>query len=434
MEEAQAAPMIEIHNFDEFVLFSNLGEDIFQFDFKPMNKAIVIKCHNTNVKNNNNEVYIYNLSKDEIIKVFDDYSYFIDELKANAGDSLKLQKLNNSLFLTILLGQNNQVKILTLPLQIFNEEDEIEECDINNLQDIIKIIKKLLQENKSLKKQINTLLKIFEDYNAKMELNFEYNSLYSKAFKLDLIYQKLPSKDIIQNKLDFSLINQGIQRLFQKNIFKFELKYKSENLKFECEKFYEKLNNSEYKILMILTQDKRRFGAFFKRNVENQKIDKNEINNLDDTDMDIVPQYTNVNQINQNAIYPRKAQKNYISTNSINYRINNYQTNIYQNYYNFNNRNVRVQGDTIDDPTDSRIIFDSSKSERDYYVFSLDSSQIFYSNNYFIKIIPSFSIGLTRLTRLNREILFGIENSSRCMLSGSPEFDILEIELYSIQY
>ena len=118
-----------------------------------------------------------------------------------------------------------------------------------------------------MKKKLDTVQKNFEDYKAKMELNFLYNSFDSEAYKLEDLYNNLPSKHILQNKSDFCLINKGIQHLFQKSIVFFECIYKSENLKFEYEKFYEMFQNSEYSILIILTQDNRRFGSFFKRNV-----------------------------------------------------------------------------------------------------------------------------------------------------------------------
>ena len=77
-------------------------------------------------------------------------------------------------------------------------------------------------------------------------------------------------------------------------------------------------------------------------------------------------------------------------------------------------------------------IFNSFSREKDHFVFSLDSSEIFYSyNNLEGNIIPSFSI------ELNEGILFGKENPSNSMgykLNGTPKFNIMEIELYSIKY
>ena len=268
--------------FNGIVLHQN---DIYQVDFTSVNKAIMIKCYNTDDKNKKNEVYSYKLTEDEIIKTCGDYSTFINKLKVNASGILGIKKFNNSLLLTIFSDEEKTKKLFILSLKKFNEEDEIDEHNINNLQEAIKIIKYLIKENKKLKKD-------FEDYKEKMDLNFLYNSFDSGAYKLDAIYNNLSSKDIIQNKHDFCLINQGIQHLFKKNIVVFESIYKSENLKFNDKIFDEMFQNSEYSILIILTQDKRRFGAFFKRNdKKGNNINNNVmgINNLNGPQMNIPP-------------------------------------------------------------------------------------------------------------------------------------------------
>jgi hypothetical protein len=218
-----------------------------------------------------------------------------------------------------------------------------------------------------------------------MNLNFLYNSFDSEAYKLENIYNNLSSKDIIQNEFDFCLINQGIQHLFKKSIVNFECIYKAENLKFNDKKFDEMFKNSEYSIIIISTQDNdRRFGAFFKRNFEKD----NNVNNM-----------------------------------GIN-NLNNQQMNIFNQGMPINNNN--------NNPNLIKIIFNSSSSEKDYYVFSFDSSQIFYSNNNIRNnIIPSFSI------ELNNRILKVKENPLKSMgykLSGAPESNILTIELYSVQF
>ena len=220
-----------------------------------------------------------------------------------------------------------------------------------------------------------------------MDLNFLYNSFDSGAYKLDAIYNNLSSKDIIQNKHDFCLINQGIQHLFKKNIVVFESIYKSENLKFNDKIFDEMFQNSEYSILIILTQDKRRFGAFFKRNDKKGNIINNNvmgINNLNGPQMNMPPD------------------------------------NLCMQMNNINNFNV------------TKVIFNSSLSEKNYYVFSFDSDEIFYSNNNLgNNIIPSFSI------ELSGRILIVKENPLKrigYMLNGTQQSNIMEIELYSIQY
>ena len=398
MEDAPT-PLNNDGKLEEFFGFVPYQDDIYQVDFKIMNKAIMIKCHNTNDRNNHNEEYSYKLTEDEIIKVCGNYSIFISKLKENASEYLELEKLNNSFSLKILLGKHIQTQSLILPLKVFNEEDVIDEDNINNLQDAIKVIK-------LMKKKLDTVQKNFEDYKAKMELNFLYNSFDSEAYKLEDLYNNLPSKHILQNKSDFCLINKGIQHLFQKSIVFFECIYKSENLKFEYEKFYEMFQNSEYSILIILTQDNKRFGSFFKRNVKNDNNDNIEINNLNNQ------QYPN-----NMGIYNLNKKQRIKMNKSHNY---------------FGQGNPFVQNNNINNPNDTNIIFNSYLSEKDYYVFSLDSSEIFYSNNNLgNNIIPSFSIELSGRILIVKENPL---NSIGFMLNGTQKSNFMEIELYSIQY
>ena len=171
--------------------------------------------------------------------------------------------------------------------------------------------------------------------------------------------------------------------------------------------------NSEYSIIIISTQDNdRRFGAFFKRNFEKDKnVNNTGINNLNNQQMNV---------FNKGMIMGNYPPGNYPPGNVQN------QNKIFgmgnQNYQINNNNN----------PNLIKIIFNSSSSEKDYYVFSFDSSQIFYSNNNIRNnIIPSFSI------ELNNRILKVKENPFNFMeykLSGAPESNILTIELYSVQF
>ena len=378
MEEAPT-PNINNNKSEKFSGIALHQDDIYQVDFITVNKAIMIKCYNTD-DNNKIDIYSYKLTEDEIIKTCGDYSTFINKLKANASGILGIEKFNNSLLLTIFSDEEKTKKLFILPLKKFNEEDEIDEHNINNLQEAIKIIKYLIKENKKLKKD-------FEDYKEKMDLNFLYNSFDSGAYKLDAIYNNLSSKDIIQNKHDFCLINQGIQHLFKKNIVVFESIYKSENLKFNDKIFDEMFQNSEYSILIILTQDKRRFGAFFKRNdKKGNNINNNVmgINNLNGPQMNMPP------------------------------------GNLCMQMNNINNFNV------------TKVIFNSSLSAKNYYVFSFDSGEIFYSNNNLgNNIIPSFSIELSGRILIVKEKPL---KSIGYMLNGTQQSNIMEIELYSIQY
>ena len=79
----------------------------------------------------------------------------------------------------------------------------------------------------------------------------------------------------------------------------------------------------------------------------------------------------------------------------------------------------------------TKIAFNSASSEKEYFVFSFDSSKIFYSNhNCGNNIIPSFNINL------EEEILKGYENpiGDAYELAGISKFNIIRVELYSIQF
>ena len=411
MEEAPT-PNINTNKSEKFSGIALHQDDIYQVDFITVNKAIMIKCYNTD-DNNKNDIYSYKLTEDEIIKTCGDYSTFINKLKANASGILGIEKFNNSLLLTIFSDEEKTKKLFILSLKKFNEEDEIDEDNINNLQEAIKIIKYLIKENKKLKKD-------FEDYKEKMDLNFLYNSFDSGAYKLDAIYNNLSSKDIIQNKHDFCLINQGIQHLFKKNIVVFESIYKSENLKFNDKIFDEMFQNSEYSILIILTQDKRRFGAFFKRNdKKGNNINNNVmgINNLNGQQMNMPPGNLYMQMNNQG----NNINNNGMGINNLNGpQMNMSPGNLSMKMNNINNFNV------------TKVIFNSSLSAKNYYVFSFDSGEIFYSNNNLgNNIIPSFSI------ELSGRILIVKENpltSIGYKLNGTQQSNIMEIELYTIQY
>ena len=89
------------------------------------------------------------------------------------------------------------------------------------------------------------------------------------------------------------------------------------------------------------------------------------------------------------------------------------------------------QGNQTTQMNNARIVFNSSKSDEEYFVFSLDSSQLFYSNNYlYHNMIPSFYINL------EEDILKGYENLflNDFKLAGTQKFNIIKLELYSIQF
>ena len=241
---------------------------LYQVNFKQEGKRIMVECSNIYKDDEN---YSYNLMEKEIIQYFGDITNFMDKIDDADNIELKPEKENGVLLLKIIFFDKNMRKeILNLEMKEFKEQEKITiDEDINSLEDAIKAIKLLREENKNIKKKLDTVEQNFNSYKKKMNLNFLYNSFDPFAYKLDDIYNALSSKDIIQNRRDFYLINQGIQHLFKNNIAFFECIYKSNNLNFEWEKFNKKCNNSIYSILIILTQDGERFGAFLNNKVEN---------------------------------------------------------------------------------------------------------------------------------------------------------------------
>ena len=332
---------------------------LYQVNFKHEGKGIIVECSNIYKED---EKYSYKLKEKEIIPFFGDITNFMNKIDDADNIEIKPEKENDVLLLKIIfLNKNMEKEILRLEMKEFKEEERItfDDEDINNLSDAIKAIKLLREENKNIKKKLDTVEKNFEEYKKKMELNFLYNSFDPFAYKLDDIYNSLSSKDIIQNQRDFYLINQGIHNLSKKNIVFFECIYKSNNLNFELEKFNKQCNNSIYSILIILTQDGERFGAFLKNKDGN------------------------------------------------------------------NNKNTNPP----------HIVFKSFSNEKVHFVFSLDNSQIYYShNNNGQNAIPRFII------YLEKRSLQGLEkpyqnslNINEYKLAKIPNFNIMELELYSIE-
>lgn len=205
---------------------------LYQVNFKQEGKRIMVECSNIYKDDEN---YSYNLMEKEIIQYFGDITNFMNKIDDADNIELKPEKENGVLLLKIIFFDKNMRKeILNLEMKEFKEQEKITiDEDINSLEDAIKAIKLLREENKNIKKKLDTVEQNFNAYKKKMNLNFLYNSFDPFAYKLDDIYNALSSKDIIQNRRDFYLINQGIQHLFKNNIAFFECIYKSNNLNFE---------------------------------------------------------------------------------------------------------------------------------------------------------------------------------------------------------
>ena len=299
--------------------------------------------------------------------------------------------------------------------QICNANDEEEELDenINKLEEAIKAIHILVEENKNIKQRLTKVEKDFKEYKEKMELTFKYNSFDMNAYKLDEIYKQLSSKKIIKDPSEFNLINQGVQQLFRKNIVYFELVYGAPNLDFELDEFKKLFNQFEYLIILLLTQDNRRFGIFFKNQQKTVNVNPNNIN------------INNIQVMNNPQMQNNLIQKNF-------FKHHNYYKGSKPGNFNpfFNNQGMnmrpmmQVQGNL-----NSTSVF-SSNNYIEYYIFSLDNYRLYFYNNNNNQLIPNFSISLTE------GILYGNESpiNYEYKLSGKAKFNIKEIELYSIQY
>ena len=348
------------------------GEELYEIDFLKKTDKILIKCHDTSSENEIS--YSYKLTIEEIRKTTSCYSitHFFNKIQEFI-DSLKIEKMGNFFLLHILLDRNNK-QFKTFKLEEGYEDEELEE-NINNLGDAIKVIKILIKENKILKNKLNSLENEFMEYKNKMALNFSYNSLDINSFKLDNVYKTLSCRDIIKNRDEFGLINSGFQHLFKKNIIAFECIFKSLNNEYNYYEFSNIFKDYKFLVIVILTKDKKRFGAFF----ENFSNGNNNNNNYN-------------NQMNMGA-------------------------------YQANNQNYSIN-------TPNANIFISTSILNDYFVFSLDELKIFYGNNQNGNI-PQFSI----LYDENRQSLFGQESQINNLykLSGKQQFNIRDFELYNVE-
>ena len=388
------------------------GEDLYEIDFLKRNDKIFIKSHNTNSES---EIfYSYKLTTEEIKKTTSCYSttHFITQIKQFI-DSLKIEKKGNSFLLHMQLDKNKK-EIKTVKLEEGSEEEELER-DINNLEDAIKVIKILVKENEILKNKLNFLTNEFMEYKNKMGLNFTYNSLDINTYKLDNIYKTLSCRDIIQNRDEFGLINNGFQHIFKKNIIDFECIFKSINNEYNYQEFSNIFNECKYLVIVILTKDNRRFGAFYENCNNNNNNQINEINN----NYQVVNQnYNNViPQIKQGIFEVRlSGRKGYRKRVGYNFQRNN-NVLMNQNY----NYSINSLNETI---------FKSSSLVNDYFVFSLNELNIYYCNNQENRNSVQFSI----FYDTNRQCLFGqeISNNNLFKLSGKQEFNIKEFELYNV--
>ena len=447
----------EENNIQAFVYEDS--ENLYAVDFLKNNDYIVIKCSHTSI--DIDIKYSYKLYEDEIKKTTSckSISNFLSKI-GKFKNEMKIEKTENFILLHILLD-NYKKEIKTVKLEEGYEEEEELDGKINNLEDAIKMIKILIQENKKLKNKLKSIENKFKEYKNKMELNFAYNSLDINSYKLDNIFKTLPCKDIIQNRDEFGLINLGFQHLFKKNIIFFECIYKSIKKEYDCMELKNMLNTHQFLVIVILTKDKKRFGAFFENDINNEmnnmnnvnnnmnNVNNNNINNVNMNNMN------NVNMNNMNIMNMNNINKVNVNNNNIN-KNNNIFDNILDNILdnmNMNNNmilnntkyNMNMNNNMNNNNMNSmnignspeETIFNSSLCLKDYFVFSLDNLQIFYSNNQENKVIPNFFI----LYDINRQSLYGREfqnnqnmNINQYKLSNKQEFNVKDFELYNVEF
>ena len=394
--------------------------EIYQIDFIIKEKEILIKFYNTS--DNSNKNYSYELTLNEIKSStpFNNLRTFLSKINR---DNCRIIKKDDDIELEVKFNQKN---ILTLKL--------VEEI---NLKDVIKELQILKKENKWLKEKVQSLENENTIYQKKMALNYFYNSFDINAYKLEDVFQTLNST-IIRNREDLGLINQGIKHLFNKNIVSFLIKYRSNNEEPDITNIKNQFDNLEYFLIVILTKDRKRFGAF--------GHNKNQINNQ---------QYFYMDNMNNNNMYNNNMNMNNNGNNRAMNNGNNMMNQFgIQKNNGFNNNNMGNNNNMMNkyqNVADNNI-FNSISSFNEYYTFSLDNSKIYYSDQENINNFPNFSI----IYDFNRQCLYGNEtnnnNSSNLVqsyqtinfgtqnnfnnsfkLSGKAQFNVNCFELYEVQ-
>ena len=403
-------------------IFLELGSgDLYQIDFTLLNREIQIKCKNTSINSANS--YSYEITSDDLKFIAYRDIRKIYQLINNDNCIIK-RNYNNNIELKIEFDRKNIVNLILEK----NQSDQI-----HSFEDLKK-------EFKLLYKKVNLL----EKENEKLRLNCLYNSFNMNSYKLENIFYYLKS-DIIKERGDLGLINQGIYNLFNKNIISFDLIYKSDE-DINIQNFQEIYNRLEYSLIVVLTKDKKRFGAF-NNNKRNFNIGKNVLNNIS-IGLNMMNNNMNNNMINNN--------NNFRNNNMINNNIfmNNNMIKNNKNYMNNNminnnkNKPMNIGINNNKNQPNKDVIFNSSVCSNKYFVFSIDDSKIYYSedNNYNFSVLYDF----------NRQCLYGneINNTSNNInlaqsyqtiainspvslnntfkLSGKSQFNVKTFELYQI--
>ena len=498
---------------DEHIIKTNINNDIlkkniilyfddkniYNLDIFKKEKEIQIKFNNT--ENGSDEVYscIKTLDNIKSTTQFDDINEFYEFCKKINVNNCNYKKVENYYILKIKIG----IKTIELIL-----EEDIK-IDINSLEDVKKELMNLKRKNhlleekvKSLEEQVILLEEKDKCNQNKMDLNFFYNCLDINAYELDNIFNHLESS-IIKTKEDFGLINRGIKFLLNKKIVSLQFKYKSNNEELNLANIKEIFDNLEYFLIVIMTKDRKRFGAFCQNPYNNNDdgINFNNINNNINNNFNLnqnnINNDINQNRNNMNNNFNQNMNNNFNQNmnnnfnqnmnNNFNQNMNNMNNNINKftkknfflsnknNIFNLNNNNLNNTNNqnninnninnnskpnqniinNFNQNLNNQInlnnnIFNSSNNLKDYFVFSIDDSKIYYSDLENSKNIPNFSI----IYDMNRQCIYGNEinkNNSNDLnqslhnininqntfnnsfkLSGKAQFNVNFFELYEI--
>ncbi len=441
----------EEENFKTFI--DGNDNNLYELNILKEIHYINIKCHNT--IDDRKQIYSYKLKLKDIQNNtnFNNLSQVFNFFKSLDNRYISIEKEENYISL-ILRIKNNKNPI------IFQLEKEYEEKDIQNFNDAKKRIQELSEENKELKRRIivleNNFKKLdeyFKNYKDMMEKNYIYNLFDIKSYELDNIFNNLYS-NIIKTKEEFGLINMGIRKLFNRNIIYFQNKYESKEDKFDSnppsKNFSEIFDILDYSILVILTKDNKKFGAFINNKKKQENINDQNNNNY------MINQNNNnlkINQNNNNFMVNQNNNNLVINQNNNPFRVNQNNNNLIINKNNkFGmipiNKNIQKYNFNVINAVNSNNFihfFDSKSSLGEYFIFSLDKMKIYYSNEQNEGNIrfPNFNFKYDS----NRQSLFGneyytnnytenntINSSNVYKLSERNEFNIEDCELFEVSF
>ena len=267
------------------------GDMIFYVQFIIKNNSIQIECNKTN----SNEKYINTLSLED----WKDFNSYLFSLNNLSNIFKQIEKLDNQEF--SIVNEKNQIKLN------FNFYDKYQKYPITITLDENKNNKfkdsesKIIEENNILKnknKSLEERIEFLEDYINKFKLSLPYNSFDINLYELEKVYNNLNS-DLITKREHLGLINSGIKKLLKTNIADCILTYKfiKEENKNIPKKFREICENLSNILIIIKTSNLKTFGAFYKKDINDNYINNNNYNG-------------NYNNIIENLFDSKKYTKN----------------------------------------------------------------------------------------------------------------------------